>query len=186
MKDSEVIPVGMYYYHVDNPVVDGPGPMAIKKRGGDEALATYDELMKALKLDGVSRDEPHVLLRCHDLGLVSEKSGSIIGESTVIPVSVDKEGEYKSSAIVASEKSFDMLGAYSMKKMKEGAEEILAGKFSKNPISYEGKRGNACTYCGYKSVCRFGKTSGSEKSIPRNTDSIRSQIKEFETYAEVE
>ncbi|MBP3232852.1 MAG: exodeoxyribonuclease V subunit gamma [Eubacterium sp.] len=180
LKDTEVIPVGMYYYHVANPVVGAPSEFTLQKKyNGDEAQAERDEILKQLKLSGVSDAEPKTMLNLHDSGMVSDESGQIIRDSQIIPVGVNKDGEYKAGAVVADKDSFDAIGEYSMRKMKEGADRILAGFFEKSPIKYNGQQGSACAYCSYKPVCRFGKMAGHERKIPKAAGTVRDQIKEL-------
>lgn len=180
LKDSEVIPVGMYYYHVANPVVDAPTDYTLQKKyNGDEVQADNDEMAKKLKLSGVSDADPKTLLNLHETGLVSEDSGQILRDSTIVPVGVTKEGEYKVGAVVADKESFDAIGQFSMNKMKEGTDKILAGVFDKSPIRFSGQQDNACAYCDYKPVCRFGKAAGQERKIPKAAGTVRDQIREL-------
>ena len=180
LKDSEVIPVGMYYYHVANPVVDALSYSTLQKNyDGDETKAEKDEMAKQLKMSGVSDADPKTLLNLHEADLVSEDSEQILRDSTIIPVGVTKDGTYKVGAVVADKESFDAIGQYSMMKMKEGTDKILAGVFDKSPIRFSGQQDNACAYCDYKPVCRFGKAAGQERKIPRASGTVRDQIREL-------
>ena len=81
--------------------------------------------------------------------------------------------------MVADKESFDAIGQFSMKKMKEGTDKILAGSFDKSPIMFSGQQDNACAYCDFKPVCRFGGVAGRERRIPKAAGTVRDQIREL-------
>ena len=195
MAAKNVIPAGLYYYHVNDPVVDMVGEKTLAKYGGDLETALYNEVLKAQKLSGVSNDDPkkngdsqedadlrgtedytHRFLNLHDINLVSPESGNVIDESKVIPVSVNSQGEYKTNAVVSGTEGMTDMCDYSMKLLKDGAELILSGSFEKKPVKFATEQMGICSYCSYSSVCRFNKTSGSPRKVPKAVGTVSKQM----------
>lgn len=133
---KEVVPAGIFYYHIDDPVIDGEE--VVEKEDIDRAI------LKKLRMDGLVNSEQEVI------ALMDRK---IEKASDVIPVAV-KDGliqEAKSS--VANRERFAALEAFVGNKLKEGGLEILSGHVGIRPY----KQGNrtACDYCPYHGVCGF-------------------------------
>ncbi len=133
---KEIVPAGIFYYHIDDPVVDG------------EEAATKEDVdrlvLKKLRMDGLVNSE---------LEVISLMDREIEKASDIIPVAV-KDGlvdEVKSS--VANRKRFGHLCGFVRKSLKQAGRNILNGDTAADPY----KQGNrtACDYCPYHSVCGF-------------------------------
>ena len=172
---KEIVPAGMYYYHIDSPKIPEPSESSIKKNGSLENAATV-ELIKLLKLRGVSNISPKQLLNMHDKTLVDEGSGNINGDSLIIPVGVDSKGNLKSTTIVSDGEGILDICDFSMKKMKEGADSIFAGQFRKEPLTVRGNSSNACTYCSYADVCRYSEYAGTSIFVTPSKESMAEQL----------
>ena len=188
----------MYFYHVANPVISPPDKKTLDKCDGDNLKASVIQLEKNLKLRGVSNLDPlgasegdelynHRYLNLHDRLLVSPETGSLLTSSLVVPVS-EKDGQIKDSSVVATTDDIEGVCDFSIEKMKSTADMVLSGSFEKRPAKQAGAFTNSCEYCDYGAVCRFNKTSGSEKIIRKPEGSIAQQIKELskETSDEVQ
>ncbi|MCR5543695.1 MAG: PD-(D/E)XK nuclease family protein [Eubacterium sp.] len=179
INDKELIPAGLYYYHVSDPCVSDISESGLDETTGLEEAAEVKRSQKLI-LSGVSNDDDNRLyLNLHDKTLVDKDTGLMKSESLVIPVSIDKKGNYKSAAIVSDTEGIDNICEYSLQKMKKGTEAILSGDFSKNPTGFGG-RSNACTYCDYASVCRFNEYAGKQKVIKKLTGKMVDKIKAIE------
>lgn len=191
---KNVIPAGMYFYHVDDPICKAASSKRIGEIGEEAAQAELTE--KELKMKGVSNEDPpkkdnpdeqllyaHRLLNLQDRGLVIPETGTITGESKVVPVSVDSHGEYKTTAIVADTKTIQDVCEYSKDILVKGTEDIMMGKIDKSPIKYPGffGAGHACTYCDFRTVCRFNSTSGEERRVKKPDLTIKEQLEAFRT-----
>ena len=198
IRDKKIIPAGMYFYHVANPVISPPDKKTLDKCDGDNLKASVIQLEKNLKLRGVSNLDPlgasegdelynHRYLNLHDRMLVSHETGSLLTSSLVVPVS-EKDGQIKDSSVVATTDDIEGVCDFSIEKMKSTADMVLSGSFEKRPAKQAGAFTNSCEYCDYGAVCRFNKTSGSEKIIRKPEGSIAQQIKELskETSDEVQ
>ena len=54
---------------------------------------------------------------------------------------------------------------------------MLSGQVDKHPVRYYTERKKKCSFCDYKTVCRFGVYSGSVNYIPNQTDTDIEMIK---------
>lgn len=182
-KHDKVIPAGLYYYHVTNPNIDlnRITKGALKEAENDVAKAAAIEQRKALRLKGVINDddsENHEYLKLQDRNMIDDK-GSLNG-STVVQASV--EGKYPDKSYTARTAAvgtdqLEMLGRFGRSRMVEITEDILAGKIDKHPVRYYTERNKKCSFCDYKTVCRFGVYSGSVNYIPNQTDTDIEMIK---------
>ena len=100
-----VLPGGMFYYHLDDPVIDLSD---LKK---DESIE--DALFAAYKLNGLVNSDEEVY-RNMDSGF--EK------QSKVIPVTLKKEGDLAKSARVTDEEGFLLLRKHAMAKCRKTGE----------------------------------------------------------------
>lgn len=78
------------------------------------------------------------------------------GKSDIIPVTLNDSGEinYKNSKTVTKEE-FENLQKYTTKLLKEISKEILDGKINLKPYYTVSGKNTPCSYCEYKSICRF-------------------------------
>lgn len=134
--EQQIIPAGILYYHIDDPMIDKKGEMTPEE--------INQKIVKELCTKGlVNSDEQVIHLMDHEF----EKN------SDVIPVSKTAAGEYSKNASVADTEQFHTISSYVNRKIKEMGTEILAGRIELNP--YEDDKTSACTYCQYHSICGF-------------------------------
>ncbi|MCR5727521.1 MAG: PD-(D/E)XK nuclease family protein [Lachnospiraceae bacterium] len=176
VKGEEAVPTGMYYYRIDDPVVEmkagsveGIKPTA--KEGDDptDAPVSRDpeqntsqipkEVLKMLRLDGLTVDENEIVAM-HDRSMISDDGKRIPGSSYVINYECKKDGTLSKSSLsnVLEPEEFEDISKTATRKAKELSEDILKGNVSVNP--YEYKQENACNYCVYRSVCKFDRRLG--------------------------
>lgn len=131
---KKVVPAGILYYHIDDPIID--------MDTGD--LPVDEEILSRLKMDGLVNGSREVIGRM-DKGLE--------GKSQVIPVALKKDGELSALSKVASEADFIVMSQYVKKKIGSLAGDIARGNIRIQP--YARKNSSACDYCSYRSVCGF-------------------------------
>ena len=135
-SDRNVVPAGIFYYHLDDPVLE---------REDDATDAQMQEkLLKKLRPDGVVNSDPGVLR------MLDENLG---GDSLVIPAGFKKDGTLKAAASAASTEQFARLSGFVSKKLTDMAGEIRRGTIEARP--FEDKTHSACDYCSYADVCGF-------------------------------
>ena len=141
-KGKEVLPAGLFYYHIDDPITG--------YEAGADREAVEKSLLRKLRMNGLAAEEPESLAR---LDRELENGGTV--ESDVIPVKL-KNGEIdRRSSAAAPEELLRRLSRYASDRMRGMSREILGGNISAHPF----RRGmeTGCDYCPYHSVCGFDK-----------------------------
>ena len=142
--DKEVIPAGILYYNISDPMVE--------KNGRPDEQQVNEEILRRLRMNGLINSE---------LEAIRHLDNTIERESDIIPV-VLKDGEVQEGrSSVANRERFDRLRRFVHEKVKKAGQEILDGEIGVEP--YKSGQKTACDYCPYHSVCGFDKkTSGYE------------------------
>lgn len=140
--DKQVIPAGIFYYNINDPVVDKDGEMTQEEISG--------RILKQLRMNGLVNT---------DLNAIAHLDHEIESESDVIPVAMKNGIIQEARSSVAGGNRFSALRQYVQETLKTEGREILEGVIDVNPY----KQGNktACDYCPYHAVCGFDlKTQG--------------------------
>ena len=135
-SQKEIVPGGLFYYHIDDPVVEVTGEVS--------EAAIQAAILKELKPDGLVNQEEDVYRAMDD---VFEQ------KSDVIPVELKKGGELSSRSSVASTEEFEILSEYVNNRIVEAGNGIYQGNVQVAPF-VEGQV-SSCDYCPYKAVCGF-------------------------------
>lgn len=148
--DKEVIPAGVFYYHIDDPVVEKTADMDVE-----------GAILKELKMNGLVHEDLSIA-GMMDQSLVDEEgAGRASAKSLVIPVELSKDGYPTKRSNMASQKQFDAMQQYVRKKITDLGKELIDGSTALNP--YKMKNNTACDYCEYKGICGF------DTKLPGNT-----------------
>ncbi len=140
--DKEVIPAGLFYYHILDPMIEKKEEMTPE--------AIEDQIKKQLKMDGLVNS---------DLEVIKKLDREIEGESDVIPVAMKAGLIQEARSCVASGKRFGYLRDYVRSRCKKTGQEILKGEVTMRPMKQGNRTG--CDYCPYHAVCGFDrKTAG--------------------------
>lgn len=131
---AEVIPGGILYYHIDDPVIEVEGELSEEEY--------KDQILMALRPDGLVNREESIYRAMDDE--FEEKSDAI-------PVQLTKKGALAAASKVAWTEEFELVQEYVRAKMEESGRAIYAGKVSVNP--YESGLDGSCRYCPYHAVC---------------------------------
>lgn len=147
----EILPGGVLYYHIDDPVLEADGEMT-------EAEAEH-ALMLALRPDGLVNADENIY-RAMDRDLE--------GKSEVIPLELKKSGEISEArSHVATTEEFNLLSSYTAEKIRQNGQAVYDGDVSVNP--YRMGTQSSCDYCPYASVCGLdGKIPGYAYRYPEN------------------
>jgi ATP-dependent helicase/nuclease subunit B len=133
---GEVLPAGILYYHIDDPVLEEKNPSASVEE-------LDEELLLALRPDGLVNSEEEIY-RSMDQDF--EK------KSLVIPVEIKKDGTLSErGSHVASTEEFEIIEEYVRKEIVRQAGRIYDGDVAVNP--YRDGNESSCTYCPYSAVC---------------------------------
>lgn len=145
--DKEIVPAGIFYYGIDDPVVDKI-----------EEDKIPDALLKELKVNGLVNDKENIVWSMDYSFKDDDSKIKPSVKSGVIPVETLKTGLYSKNSSVASGQDFVNMMQFTRNKLKELGNEIISGKTEINPYQL-GDR-TACDYCSYKGICGFDKGLG--------------------------
>lgn len=157
--EGEIHPAGMFYYHIEDPMLE-------YEEEGD----VQERLLKELALNGLVNADPKIV---HLQDKMMEK------RSDILPVSLKTNGEYTAYSSVAAEEEFARLAKHVQKKLAEYGKRILQGEIALSP--YEMGSQDACSYCDYHSVCGFDrKLPGCSKRrlVPMEKEEIWKKLRE--------
>ena len=148
-QGGEVHPAGMFYYHIEDPMLDY-----------DEQINLEEQMLKELAWNGlVNGDREVVALMDREMDAGSD----------LLPIKFKKDGGYTAASSVASDQQFLKLTKHVQKKLLEYGERILKGDIKIHP--YELGEEDACRFCKYHCICGFDrKLEGCEKRRLRPLD----------------
>ncbi len=139
-QGKEIIPSGIFYYHIDDPIVA-------------KSDQVEEEIYKSLRMNGLVNSDRHVLALM-DQKLAGPDDTLRAGvKSEIIPAETNKEGELAKRSSAASRKQMEALVDYVNGKLAGDSEQILGGDTRLNP--YRSDKQTACDYCEYRSACGF-------------------------------
>ena len=139
-KEKKAMPAGIFYFGLIDPV--------IKTRKHKTEEEVKEELRKKFKMNGM------ILA---DIEIIKKMDKSLDkGQSSAIPVYIDKDGNVSNSrSNVITKEQFTLLQEISEKVIKKIANEILHGNIEIKPAYYKKNKVDTCKYCEYKPICRF-------------------------------
>lgn len=133
---KEIVPAGIFYYRMDDPMVEADG---------EDEEKIMEHILSELRLNGLVSLEREAYEQM-DVGLQ--------GKSEVIPLTLNKDGSVsKRGTSGAAPVDFTALTAFVNRKICGAAEQILNGDIDIRPYQMESKTG--CDHCPYHSVCGF-------------------------------
>ena len=159
--DKEIIPAGILYYQIQDPVLDlepeegqerdpkeeqERDPEAAAEAALKEAEAREAEIsrriLEKLKPGGLLNSAPDVLK------LLDQE---LPGKSSVLPLACNKDGSLRAGSPVATGEQFARLSSYVNRKIQQIGSEMLEGRMDVAPYELKGK--TACDFCAYRGVC---------------------------------
>ncbi len=133
---KQVMPAGIFYYHIANPMVEG--------QGTESEEEIKQSVLAQLALNGLVNADSEIY-RAMD--------ADFTGSSSVIPVSLKADGTPRANSKLADSGEFALMADYVNKKLLDAGKKIMAGDVSVSPYQLDEKRG--CDYCPYHTVCGF-------------------------------
>jgi ATP-dependent helicase/nuclease subunit B len=134
--DKNIIPAGILYYNINDPVVD--------RVTEDSEDKIKDRILEKLKMNGLVNSDSNV---------IKLMDGEMDSKSTILPVAFNKDGSLSRYSSAASTEHFHALGRFVDQKIKELGSQILNGSIEIAP--YESGNRTACDYCTFKGICGF-------------------------------
>ncbi|MDO4621905.1 MAG: helicase-exonuclease AddAB subunit AddB [Eubacteriales bacterium] len=141
--DELAEPAGIFYYHIEDPLVEADA----------SDKSTEEQILELLRPTGRVRSEKEILqLLDRDL------EGGV--RSRVIPVKLNKDGTPDRYSQVAGEEEFQTIRNYAMLKTRQICNSIAEGNVQALPAVQADMKSTACDWCGYRGICGF------EENIP--------------------
>ncbi|MBP3577066.1 MAG: PD-(D/E)XK nuclease family protein [Lachnospiraceae bacterium] len=165
---KNAIPAAMFFYHVDDPIVDK-----------SDHIET--DVLKKQRVKGLVNDKTDIVRKLDHA--FADAAGGLAAsvKSVKIPVETDKEGKYGKRSKVADSTMFSAISDYVYDKLKSESEEILAGAAEIAP--YKCKKKTGCDYCSYIAVCGFDKKNGGTYRMlpPLSDEEVLAKLRERKT-----
>ncbi|MGI6712237.1 MAG: helicase-exonuclease AddAB subunit AddB [Bacillota bacterium] len=130
-----VLPGGMLYFRIDDPLIRGNGQIT------EEEIEKA--IMKQLKMRG---------LVLADVKLIKEMDHSIESNSLIIPARINK-GDVLGKSSAATLDQFKLLRKYVRKLIRGLCQEMMKGNVAIQPFKKKGS--TSCKYCGFSPICQF-------------------------------
>ena len=134
---SKASPAGVLYFHVHDAMVNNDENLS------DDKLA--QELMKQYRMQGLILKDPEIAVLM-DEDITSRRS-------PIIPANLKKDGDFDAYSKVQDEATFMTLRSYVHQLLRQAGIYMTSGQVELNP--FETKKGNACRFCSYRSICQF-------------------------------
>ena len=132
--EKQVIPAGIFYYQIQDPVVDKINDVDKVERA----------ILKELRPDGMVNSSREVI------DLLEKPSDGVY---TAIPVSINRDGSLSKKSQVLTQDEFELISEYAKYQAKETGKKILEGNIDVAPYEMGDRTG--CDYCPYHAVCGF-------------------------------
>ena len=133
--EANVIPGGLYYYEIKDPVV------TVEDTGKPK---TPEQLVSdKLRMAGLTNSDPKT----------AEKLDAELSSRVVPGLRFKGDGTPYENSNTASAGQLRALGEFALQKTKDLAEDLLAGRIPVLPYQYRKK--NGCEYCSFKGICGF-------------------------------
>ena len=129
---KHVYPAGMFYFHLDDPVVEG--------RDLEE---TKQNLLKDMKMSGVVNE---------DFDLVHQMEHAGAEGYLTLPVRGTKSGFDKRSSVLNTNQMLS-LGKIVERKMTDLGNSLMQGEVCIHPYEYQGTM--PCDYCDFRNICAY-------------------------------
>ena len=151
-----VRPAGLFYYHVDDPLIEGT-----KTSPEDEITKA---IHKELRLRGVVNSDMEAI-RAFDREITDT------GKSLVIPAGFKKDGTPEASAKLYTEGQLNGMIEHTLELTDSLRRRIVGGEVARSPYSLGDRTG--CDYCVYREICDGGRRRVlSKQSFPEAWESI--------------
>ena len=140
-EEKDASPAGVLYFRLFDP--------SVEKLPDTSDREIEENITAKHKMSGVVLDDDEII------SAMDKNAGS---QSSVIPVSRNKNGSLSKYSSVLTSAGFRDMQKHINRLIKKVAKDIVTGKNDIMPINYD--KNNACTYCDYKKICLFDEHCG--------------------------
>ena len=165
-SNKEIVPAGILYYHIDDPIVEG--------LIDEDSDSIADKIKKQLKMKGLVNNDENVY---------SHIDKDFTKTSDIIPVIKNVDGTLSKKSSAIDSEQFDTISKYVNKKIISIGREILDGNIKAEPHSADSIDSKACSYCPYTDMCRYNGEKA-EYSDGVNKENVFDMMKEVISFKE--
>ncbi|MGN0252928.1 MAG: PD-(D/E)XK nuclease family protein, partial [Lachnospiraceae bacterium] len=165
-SNKEIVPAGILYYHIDDPIVEG--------LIDEDSDSIADKIKKQLKMKGLVNNDENVY---------SHIDKDFTKTSDIIPVIKNVDGTLSKKSSAIDSEQFDTISKYVNKKILSIGREILDGNIKAEPHSADSIDSKACSYCPYTDMCRYNGEKA-EYSDGVNKENVFDMMKEVISFKE--
>ena len=148
---KEVLPAGILYYHLDDPMIDADPAES------DESIR--DRIYRELKMQGLVNADSEIY---------TKMDRDLSGTSAIIPVSLNKDGSAGAKSSIATNEEFRVISDYVNRVIIQMGQEMMDGKITPSP--------GHCSYCCFAGLCGMSNVKG-EIEDPGNRDEILAKMR---------
>lgn len=134
--DKTVVPAGIYYYNIKDPIVE------TEQEDEEEAGKA---ILKELRMNGLSNKDPEALSLLDHTG---KRRSEVIKN-----LEIKSDGSLSGRAMAADSEQILGLCRFGAKKAQSLGRRMMRGEIPVSPYSYKEK--TPCDYCEFQSVCGF-------------------------------
>ncbi|MCM1245196.1 MAG: PD-(D/E)XK nuclease family protein [Roseburia sp.] len=150
--DKAVVPAGMFYYYVKDPVLRFENP--------EEEADLQEQMLGEYKCNGYANERAGVLQKLDSVfGVGGELSNG--AKSQCIPVNITSKGEMGRYAKVMSDEKWEQLIRHTTKMAADFGQQIMEGRIHVQPYSMRQETG--CDYCSLQSICGMERAEFADK-----------------------
>lgn len=131
-RGKAVIPAGMFYYSLKDPLVDWVPDQD-----------SQEQILQKLRMDGYVNQ---------DYQIIEHMERNLPKKCISIPVARTKSGYHAYSKVLDTE-SFQNIQDYTRRKIEKAGNEMMEGRIDIAP--YRRKKETACDFCEYREICHF-------------------------------
>ncbi len=162
--DKEIVPSGIFYYHIDDPIVA-------------KSEQVEEDIYRSLRMNGLVNGDSKVVALMDTKLEGPDNTLRPSAKSEIIPIETNKEGGLAKRSQAASKQQIKALVNYVNHKLVEDSRQILSGDTRLNP--YRADKQTACAYCEYRSACGFDQRlpgHAYRNLAKKSTDEIKAEI----------
>ena len=147
----QAVPAGMFYYHIDDPVIDYADLPEAKSGSIPDSAHVSHELLASLKMSGLVNADPQIISLLDKTLTEDGKDSSV---SDIIPVKLKGGVPEERYSQTADERKWRALQAHVSARIRQDANRMAAGDIDRKPFR-DTKQHSGCEYCPYHAVCGF-------------------------------
>ncbi len=162
--DKEIVPSGIFYYHIDDPIVT-------------KSDQVEEDIYRSLRMNGLVNGDSKVVSLMDSKLEGPDHTLRPSVKSDIIPIETNKEGSLAKRSQAASKQQMKALMNYVNQRLVEDSRQILSGDTRLNP--YRADKQTACDYCPYRSACGFdqGLPGHTYRNLAKkSSDEIKAEI----------